>query len=1221
MSKTSPPALPAVLTTPAGAAAVLATVFLAARTLPLVWALSVALGAALPLVAALHFAALPLYAADYRPLTAAPGPLPGASPEEDAPLPPSGGSLPPSVGAPPTGSRTKVRKRVARATVQPPPRLPVSIRQLAQGAIPQYVTPNTREPVVIDNDFFSGRMIVKMISDPPDPHYAPYFALGKRSFEIQIQGKFKVVPQGTLYMGVESMIRGLHSSFGTRDDSELPHIVFPLTMSVDRYIVTPPGESPPDLCVMMLPGTDDENAARRKNARIDDTFTTTDTYTLSFHSANLDLVQWKAVKIPGLSDLELTSFVADQPLRIVAYTMGHGDFTHRPHLTADKTYLFAFEFAHTGGVVDWSPLRAFDAAAADPNAPDHEYEYAYDDEDGDEDSSDSPLTPDEPAGPSGPVTMAPPPLLTPTMSRGSGERPIQAESPEPPLSVPPVAPPSTVFFEPIRILDMSVPIWAECALGASGQRMVVFLISVLALKLQPEPTDSPHTSTSSRLDLALGGLEPLAAAPGSDDDNGNELSAVAAAPPLPPLSRTRSHSAGSDDDDLPELDDTNSIYTDDHTYSDAGVVSRQYLLPADRPAASSFDAGDLSDDDRPDVELSDSDDDDDAADDSSRTVRFSVLRTLGDFVKLDAACKASFPDHEPLPTRLIRPSSQPQTIEEQRQALSVFLSALVPREAGDSTENELACAFAQQQTLADTLFLSNTKRPELKLRLPAAKGTKGAAPQILHEAPVARSLWETFWREEWAVLTPARLAFYSARSRKPLQTIALGEVMAVTAVDEDDMPFGSLHFFQIETPGRLFYMCMRSQASRDAFVHAVAMACAALVARDAVPAPRLASPATGPAPAPTPDLSRSPSMTIFAEATGDDAPVDSAAAAASLPPRAVGDEVASEDATAPLGWEAAGSPAARDAASTGYVFKAPRKDSKRQRVVLNARKMAFRPLPADGPSALAIVESLLRTVATLRPDSRTEEITSFLDSTADLKLVELTDLDENQRLAFFLNLFHTLLQHALLVMGHPSSALSRKSFYNRASYEVAGYVLSLSEIQHSVLRAGMARPKKIYDFFIPKFGQKRLKLNRNKGYPFALSIRDARVNYAINLGTRSSLPWILVYTPAALDEQLDYVASCHVNAFVELNEAKSAIILPRVCQWYAKDFDHAARSKLAVKYGILRQVARYLDEDPYARLRRLLDAGSECSIKYAPFDWTYWDGLRLVDEQALAPDA
>ena len=70
--------------------------------------------------------------------------------------------------------------------------------------------------------------------------------------------------------------------------------------------------------------------------------------------------------------------------------------------------------------------------------------------------------------------MAPPPVVESFMSRG-GAAPADARPtiPQPPTPLP-------IIFDPIRILDLSVPIWVECGLGPAGQRIVVFLVSVVA---------------------------------------------------------------------------------------------------------------------------------------------------------------------------------------------------------------------------------------------------------------------------------------------------------------------------------------------------------------------------------------------------------------------------------------------------------------------------------------------------------------------------------------------------------------------------------------------------------------------------------------------------------------------------------------------------------------------------------------------------------------------
>ncbi|KAG5183459.1 chromate transporter-domain-containing protein [Tribonema minus] len=142
--------------------------------------------------------------------------------------------------------------------------------------------PYTPEGVSISNEHFQGRALLRL---KPQQGNARQEDTRSSVFELQVQGRFLRAPEGDVYVGIEigecmrlglatmGLCRALltvaqransriHYSFGTKDNSELPHISFPLLTGVDDLIVTPPGEDPPAL------GQPWSEAAFRKKQRL-----------------------------------------------------------------------------------------------------------------------------------------------------------------------------------------------------------------------------------------------------------------------------------------------------------------------------------------------------------------------------------------------------------------------------------------------------------------------------------------------------------------------------------------------------------------------------------------------------------------------------------------------------------------------------------------------------------------------------------------------------------------------------------------------------------------------------------------------------------------------------------------------------------------------------------------------------------------------------------------
>jgi len=107
------------------------------------------------------------------------------------------------------------------------------------------------------------------------------------------------------------------------------------------------------------------------------------------------------------------------------------------------------------------------------------------------------------------------------------------------------------------------------------------------------------------------------------------------------------------------------------------------------------------------------------------------------------------------------------------------------------------------------------------------------------------------------------------------------------------------------------------------------------------------------------------------------------------------------------------------------------KDKKKQRRVLNGRKMSFDTVPiynketdggASAQEKIALyVEKLLRMALSFSPDTferaTDSQFIEFLDECSRLRTMSLHDIDFTSKEAFciFVNLYHCLLQHSLLL--------------------------------------------------------------------------------------------------------------------------------------------------------------------------------------------------------------
>ena len=138
-----------------------------------------------------------------------------------------------------------------------------------------------------------------------------------------MQGRFKQLPRGVLYLGGEvleptklgvvskglanvllkfitlwanSRRLSLHCCLDDKEGRQLAHVTMPLWCAADRIVATPAGCAPPQLGTE-LPEADEAVLARRASCETG-TWQLGSTYSFSFHNAYFDMPAWRAAPVP-----------------------------------------------------------------------------------------------------------------------------------------------------------------------------------------------------------------------------------------------------------------------------------------------------------------------------------------------------------------------------------------------------------------------------------------------------------------------------------------------------------------------------------------------------------------------------------------------------------------------------------------------------------------------------------------------------------------------------------------------------------------------------------------------------------------------------------------------------------------------------------------------------------------------------------------------------------
>ena len=230
---------------------------------------------------------------------------------------------------------------------------------------------NPPQAYPIDNEFCYGTamLLVRPKSQQDSPSAFAYFQSRKRQFELQFQLRFRKEPTGNLWYGVHlnhdpdlgtarrlfvqavfAFIQTRHRNsfhFALRgktraEGHEKAHMSFDLERSGFNVVVTPPGQTPPPL------GQDipiDECTKEKMKRRQPIHWNTEDTYTISCFNMHADFAKWAFVRLPGLSDRDISSIVGPFPLGLRVYATP----THHPHhhCQTQLQTLLDLELSHT----------------------------------------------------------------------------------------------------------------------------------------------------------------------------------------------------------------------------------------------------------------------------------------------------------------------------------------------------------------------------------------------------------------------------------------------------------------------------------------------------------------------------------------------------------------------------------------------------------------------------------------------------------------------------------------------------------------------------------------------------------------------------------------------------------------------------------------------------------------------------------------------------------
>ncbi|UCE79217.1 MAG: DUF547 domain-containing protein [Nitrospiraceae bacterium] len=192
-------------------------------------------------------------------------------------------------------------------------------------------------------------------------------------------------------------------------------------------------------------------------------------------------------------------------------------------------------------------------------------------------------------------------------------------------------------------------------------------------------------------------------------------------------------------------------------------------------------------------------------------------------------------------------------------------------------------------------------------------------------------------------------------------------------------------------------------------------------------------------------------------------------------------------------------------------------------------------------------------------------------------------LGRREKIAFWVNLYNTIVVDGIAKMGIQQSVKEVSSFFDSVKYNIGGYLFSPDDIEHGILR-GNTRP-----WFRP-FKQFGL---RDKRREWVVLPVDPRIHFALVCGSRSCAP-IDYYEPQNIYDQLNEASKSFVNSSeVVVLPEEGKLMLSEIFRWYETDFGG--------KPGVIDFIFDYLaDEKARDFLRQ---KSGNLIFEYIYYDW------------------
>lgn len=232
----------------------------------------------------------------------------------------------------------------------------------------------------------------------------------------------------------------------------------------------------------------------------------------------------------------------------------------------------------------------------------------------------------------------------------------------------------------------------------------------------------------------------------------------------------------------------------------------------------------------------------------------------------------------------------------------------------------------------------------------------------------------------------------------------------------------------------------------------------------------------------------------------------------------------------------------------------------------------------DSLGNMSYTELSMELVKAVRDGKDTASIAQvFADASEDELYTSLNTKSEKK--AFWINIYNAYVQ--ILLLENPDLFEDRNSwigynFFTTPQIEIAGNKLSFDDLEHGIMRRSKIKLSMGYlnQWFVDDFVER-----------FWWNDVDPRIHFALNCGA-ASCPYIAVYDPNRVDEQLDITAGNYLKKTTDYYPGESEVEVNRLMSWFSADFGGTS--------GVIQMLKRY----------DVIPKDADPSVSHKEYDWT-----------------